>query len=131
MRFVQHIVKEKSLFLSLMLELASNLNLFRLSIIRGCMTSGEEWSFFVYKSPTASESKALFLFSKAFGLGSKLERLPLILGLLKNMVCANWLLHFQMIHTLHRLQILSILNKSTSNSTTCDLFIHLAHQDQL
>lgn len=73
-----------------MLELASNLNLFRLSVIRGCLTSGEEWSFFIYKSPTASGGKeALFSFSEAISLGSKLERLPLILGLLKDMVCAN------------------------------------------
>ena len=54
------------------------------------MTSGEEWSFFVYKSLTASGGEeALFLFSKPTSLGSKLERLPLILGLLKDMVCAN------------------------------------------
>ncbi|KAF8347383.1 hypothetical protein F5887DRAFT_1281087 [Amanita rubescens] len=59
----------------------------KLSVIRGCMTSGEEWSFFVYKGPTASGGKeALFSFSEAISLGSKLERLPLILGLLKDMV---------------------------------------------
>ena len=70
--------------------LASNLNLFRLSVIRGYMTSGEEWTFFVYKSPTASGGKeALFSFSKPISLGSKLERLPLTLGLLKDMVCKS------------------------------------------
>lgn len=84
-----HIVKQKSLFLSLMLEPANNLSLFRLSVLRGCMTSGEEWAFFVYKSPTASGDRELFSYSEVISLGSKLERLPLILGLLKDMVCAN------------------------------------------
>lgn len=53
------------------------------------MTSGEEWAFFVYKSPTASGDRELFSSSEAISLGPKLERLPLILGLLKDMVCTN------------------------------------------
>jgi hypothetical protein len=72
------------------------------------MTSGEEWAFFVYKSPTTSGDKELFSVSEIISLGSKLERLPLILGLLKDMVCAN--LAFAFLDDSHITQVTNTFN---------------------
>jgi hypothetical protein len=64
--------------------------------MRGCITSGEQWTFFVYKSPTASgrhrrvariKRGGEFHFSRQFNLG---ENLSLVLGLLSNLVCADF-----------------------------------------
>ncbi|KAH9978998.1 hypothetical protein BGW80DRAFT_1442860 [Lactifluus volemus] len=63
----------------------------QLSVMRGCITSGEQWTFFVYKSPTASgrhrrvariKRGGEFHFSRQFNLG---ENLSLVLGLLSNL----------------------------------------------
>jgi hypothetical protein len=55
----------------------------RLSVMRGCITSGEQWTFFVYKSPK-------FHFSRRLNLGENLENLALVLGLLRDLVCADF-----------------------------------------
>ncbi|KAH9978940.1 hypothetical protein BGW80DRAFT_706463 [Lactifluus volemus] len=63
-----------------------------LSVIRGCITSGEQWTFFVFKSPKASvrrvvctKREGVFRFSRQFNLGENLENLSLILGLLRDL----------------------------------------------
>ncbi|KAH9978812.1 hypothetical protein BGW80DRAFT_697210 [Lactifluus volemus] len=48
------------------------------SVMRGCITSGEQWTFFVYKSPK-------FHFSRRLNLGENLENLALVLGLLRDL----------------------------------------------
>jgi hypothetical protein len=65
--------------------------------MRGCITSGEQWTFFVYKCPKASGRRVApikregeFYFSKQFNLGENLENLSLVLGLLKDLVCADF-----------------------------------------
>jgi hypothetical protein len=69
----------------------------RLSVIRGCITSGEQWTFFVFKSPKASvrrvvrtKREGVFRFSRQINLGENLENLSLILGLLRDLVCADF-----------------------------------------
>ncbi|KAG6807299.1 hypothetical protein H0H93_001759 [Arthromyces matolae] len=54
-----------------------------LSSIRGCITSGEQWMFFAYKKDGAAAKLA---FSEQIDLGSSLENLALVLGLLKDLV---------------------------------------------
>jgi hypothetical protein len=64
--------------------------------MRGCISSGEQWTFFVYKSPEASGSqvvrnkRGVFHFSTQINLGENLENLSLVLGLLRNLVCADF-----------------------------------------
>lgn len=50
------------------------------------MTSGEQWIFFIYTS--LSSEKGHVACSDEFSLGTHLEGLPLILGLLTDWVCA-------------------------------------------
>jgi hypothetical protein len=69
----------------------------RLSAMRGCITSGEQWIFFIYKCPKALGREVVpvkregeFYFSRQFNLGENLENLSLILGLLRDLVCADF-----------------------------------------
>ncbi|KAH9978975.1 hypothetical protein BGW80DRAFT_1442847 [Lactifluus volemus] len=64
----------------------------RLSAMRGCITSGEQWIFFIYKCPKALGREVVpikregeFYFSRQFNLGENLENLSLILGLLRDL----------------------------------------------
>jgi len=57
--------------------------------LRGCVTSGKTWKFFVYRVTAASDSEdheAEFCYSKDINLDKECAELPLLLGLLKDMV---------------------------------------------
>jgi len=54
-----------------------------LCILRGCITSGEQWSFFIYKS---SEARGEVFIAPEISLGNSLENLPLVLGLFHDLV---------------------------------------------
>ncbi|KAF8347289.1 hypothetical protein F5887DRAFT_1281371 [Amanita rubescens] len=62
-----------------------------LPVLRGCITSGEQWSFFVYKGGDASRQISI---ADQISLGANLENLSLVLGLLKDLV-ENALVHDQ------------------------------------
>ncbi|KAG1840439.1 hypothetical protein F4604DRAFT_1690776 [Suillus subluteus] len=53
----------------------------KLSVMRGCITSGEQWVFFVYNKAGASDQGEVVL-AKQIVLGPNLKELPLLLGLL-------------------------------------------------
>ncbi|KAI9463146.1 hypothetical protein HD554DRAFT_2125002 [Boletus coccyginus] len=55
-----------------------------LSVMRGCITSGEQWAFFVYKTEVPDHGSVAI--SQEVALGSNLEELPLLLGLLRDLV---------------------------------------------
>ena len=63
-----------------------------MNALRGCMTSGEQWIFFIYTS--LSSEKGHVACSDEFSLGTHLEGLPLILGLLTDWVCATLFFFF-------------------------------------
>ncbi|KAH9978809.1 hypothetical protein BGW80DRAFT_697234 [Lactifluus volemus] len=76
------------------LTVASHCKEQELSVMRGCITSGEQWTFFVYKSPKASGRRGRvarirregeFHFSRRLNLGENLENLALVLGLLRDL----------------------------------------------
>ena len=52
--------------------------------MRGCITSGEQWAFFVYKSDSAGGVVSI---ASEISLGTALENFPLVVGLLRDMVC--------------------------------------------
>jgi len=60
-----------------------DLDLFRLPVLRGCITSGEQWAFFVYKGGDASRQISI---ADQISLDANLENLSLVLGLLKDLV---------------------------------------------
>ena len=51
--------------------------------MRGCITSGEQWAFFIYKSNSAGGVVSV---ASEINLGTELENLPLVLGLLRDLV---------------------------------------------
>ena len=52
--------------------------------MRGCITSGEQWAFFVYKTDTSG--RRIVAVAPEMTLGYNLEELPLLLGLLRDWV---------------------------------------------
>lgn len=58
--------------------------------MRGCITSGEQWAFFVYKTDTSG--RRIVAVAPEMTLGYNLEELPLLLGLLRDWVCHDGLL---------------------------------------
>ena len=60
-----------------------DLDQFRLPVLRGCITSGEQWAFFVYKGGDTSRQISI---ADQISLGANLENLSLVLGLLKDLV---------------------------------------------
>jgi hypothetical protein len=66
-------------------ELA-NFDYFRLPVLRGCITSGEQWAFFIYKSNSAGGPGGVVSVASEINLGTELENLPLVLGLLRDLV---------------------------------------------
>jgi hypothetical protein len=62
--------------------------------VRGCITSGEKWLFFVFKGPNALgdalKPGGEFHYSDLFELGEDLEDLSLVLGLLGDWVRAEY-----------------------------------------
>lgn len=56
----------------------------KLSVMRGCITSGEQWAFFIYKTGASDQGEVAL--AREIALGSKLEELPLLLGLLRDWV---------------------------------------------
>ncbi|KAF7760588.1 hypothetical protein Agabi119p4_11264 [Agaricus bisporus var. burnettii] len=55
-----------------------------LQVLRGCVTSGEQWVFFVYR--VAIDGGGVVSCSEEFNIGPRFEGLPLILGLLHDWV---------------------------------------------
>jgi hypothetical protein len=53
-------------------------------VLRGCVTSGEQWIFFLYNS--ADNGGGHVSCSEEYSIGSQFEGLPLILGLLHDWV---------------------------------------------
>ena len=66
--------------------LALNSFPFRVPLLRGGATNGEQWIFFVY-SPYVRIVGGRLSCSEEFSIGEQLEGLPLILGLLTDWVC--------------------------------------------
>lgn len=62
----------------------------KLPVLRGCITSGEEWEFFIYKCDDGHDGAPMIggkiSFACKIKLGSSLENLPLVLGLLRDMI---------------------------------------------
>ncbi|KAG2034767.1 hypothetical protein BDR03DRAFT_1001453 [Suillus americanus] len=63
---------------------ASYCQLQDLSVVRGVVTSGEQWIFFVYERRT--DGTGLVLSSPEYSLGKNLEGLALVLGLLRDSI---------------------------------------------
>ncbi|KAH9979025.1 hypothetical protein BGW80DRAFT_1282456 [Lactifluus volemus] len=66
------------------ITVASFCKRYGLSTLRGCITSGEQWMFFVYRGPDGSRvpplKGQLYLESEIICLGDDLKNLPLVLG---------------------------------------------------
>ena len=56
-------------------------------MVRGCITSGEKRLVFVFKASDDASGRVLYLQSELITLGADLQGLPLILGLLSDLVC--------------------------------------------
>jgi hypothetical protein len=56
-----------------------------LPVLRGCITSGEQWVFFIYE---VKEVGGLISCSSEYSIGRQFQNLPLILGILRDWVCA-------------------------------------------
>ncbi|KAF8316009.1 uncharacterized protein EI90DRAFT_3087136, partial [Cantharellus anzutake] len=63
---------------------ASHCKQHSLSVLRGCVSSGEQWIFFVYNA--ASGGGGSVFYSEEYEIGPQYEGLPLILGLLHDWV---------------------------------------------
>ncbi|KAF8635363.1 hypothetical protein AX17_003932, partial [Amanita inopinata Kibby_2008] len=57
----------------------------QLPLVRGFITSGEEWLFFVYKASDDELGRVVFVHDRVVSLGAGLESLPLVLGLLRDL----------------------------------------------
>jgi hypothetical protein len=53
--------------------------------MRGCITSGEQWAFFIYQ--IKEDDKGHVSCSSEYTIGPQFESLSLILGLLHDWVC--------------------------------------------
>jgi hypothetical protein len=63
--------------------------------VRGCITTGEKWWFFIYKGPKTLgdgpiKAEGEYYLSKTLELGDDLRNLPLILRLLGDWVRAEF-----------------------------------------
>ncbi|KIM71928.1 hypothetical protein PILCRDRAFT_747605 [Piloderma croceum F 1598] len=67
------------------LAAASHCKQHSLPVLRGCITSGEQWVFFIYE---AKEVGGLVSCSSEYSIGQHFQDLPLILGILRDWVCA-------------------------------------------
>lgn len=65
-----------------LLEL-TNLYQFSWHVLKGCITSGEQWLCFIYKRTDAGGEVSI---APEISLGAHLENLPLVLGLLCDLV---------------------------------------------
>ena len=76
----QHRCVEACLFSTIFILL-----LFSMLVLRGCVTNGEQWIFFIYCMQ--DDGSGLVSFSYEYNIGKQYEGLPLILGLLHDWVC--------------------------------------------
>jgi len=65
------------------LAAASHCKQHSLPVLRGCITSGEQWVFFIYE---AKEFGGLVSCSSEYSIGQQFQDLPLILGILRDWV---------------------------------------------
>jgi hypothetical protein len=79
--------KKDKLFLAIpqaTIAVASYCKQHKLPVLRGCITSGEQWAFFIYKvDPTGGGEVSI---APEISLGADLENLPLVLGLFRDLV---------------------------------------------
>jgi hypothetical protein len=85
MAVASHCIQHKYVFTLPDLLYLTILLYFRIPVLRGCTTSGEQWIFFVYKGN--ENGGGTVACSDEISLGPQLERLPLVLGLLTDWVC--------------------------------------------
>lgn len=77
--------------------------------MRGCITSGEQWVFFVYEK--RDDDKGHVSSSNEYAIGPQFEGLALILGLLHDWVCERqsgcWMSEHNYVHRPTTLPVLS------------------------